>query len=47
LAELESQIKQLPNSPGIPAGEIVPGVIGYLYNIPVFTDPDSTSNYMV
>lgn len=47
LTNLESQIKQLPNSPGLPAGEIVPGVVGYLYNIPVFTDPSNTSNYMV
>ncbi|MFM7425449.1 MAG: hypothetical protein ACKO7W_10735 [Elainella sp.] len=40
-------IRQLPNSPGLPAGEIVPGVAGYLYNIPVFTDPNSSCNYML
>ncbi len=40
-------VRQLPNSPGLPAGEIVPGVAGYLYNIPVFTDPNSSSNYMM
>jgi hypothetical protein len=40
-------IRQLPNSSGLPPGEIVPGVAGYLYNIPVFTDPNGTSNYML
>jgi hypothetical protein len=46
-SSLEDTIRQLPNSPGLPPGEIVPGVGGYLYNIPVFIDPDSDGNYMV
>jgi hypothetical protein len=41
------EISPLPNSPGLPPGEIVPGVGGYLYNIPVFMDQNSTSSYMV
>jgi hypothetical protein len=44
---IEDKIRQLPNSPGLPSGEIVPGVSGYLYNIPVFIDQDSNTNYMV
>lgn len=46
-AAIEDQIRQLPNSPGLPTGEIIPGVVGYLYNIPVFIDQDSGGNYMV
>lgn len=44
---VESKISPLPNSPGLPAGEIVPGVGGYLYNIPVFVDQTSSSSYML
>ncbi|MBF2047661.1 MAG: hypothetical protein EDM05_032435 [Leptolyngbya sp. IPPAS B-1204] len=44
---LEDQIRQLPNTPGLPPGEIVPGVGGYLYNIPVFVDPNNDGNYMI
>lgn len=44
---VEEKISPLPNSPGLPPGEIVPGVGGYLYNIPVFTDQNSVSSYMV
>lgn len=47
LTAIEAQLRPLPNSPGLPAGEILPGVGGYLYNIPVFVDPDSHVNYMV
>lgn len=46
-AAIEEQIRQLPNSPGLPAGEIVPGVGGYLYNIPVFVDQNTDGNYML
>jgi hypothetical protein len=47
LTAIEDQVRQLPNSPGLPAGEIVPGVSGYLHNIPVFVDHNSGGNYMV
>lgn len=44
---VEDQISPLPNSPGLPKGEILPGVSGYLYNIPVFVDPNIKGSYMV
>ncbi len=47
LVSIEAQLRPLPNSPGLPAGEIVPGVAGYLFNLPVFVDSDSDGNYMV
>lgn len=47
LAVVEDQLRQLPNAPGLPPGEIIPGVNGYLYNIPVFTDPHVGGNYMI
>lgn len=37
----------LPNRPGLPTGELVPGVVGYLYNLPVFVDPNADANYML
>lgn len=47
LTEIEVQLRPLPNSPGLLPGEIVPGVAGYLYNLPVFVDSNSDGNYMV
>lgn len=46
-AAVEPQLRQLPNTPGLPPGEIIPGVSGYLYNIPVFIDPHVGGNYMI
>jgi hypothetical protein len=46
-AMIEDQLRQLPNTPGLPPGEIIPGVSGYLYNIPVFIDPHVGGNYMI
>lgn len=44
---LEATIRPLPNDPNFPQGEIVPGVAGYLYNLPVFVDQDSGGSYLV
>lgn len=46
-AAIEDQLRQLPNTPGLPPGEIIPGVSGYLCNIPVFIDPHVGGNYMI
>jgi hypothetical protein len=46
-AAIEAKLSPLPNSPGLPAGEILPGVGGYLYNIPVFVDSDSQYDFMI
>lgn len=46
-AHLEGQITVLPDFPGLPRGELVPGVVGYLYNLPVFVDPNADGNYLV
>lgn len=44
---IEDRLRQLPNTPGLPPGEIIPGVSGYLYNLPVFIDPHVGGNYMI
>jgi hypothetical protein len=46
-ARLEDQITVLPDYPGLPQGELVLGGIGYLYNLPVFIDPDANGNYLI
>lgn len=46
-SSLEDQMTALPNRPGLPTGELVPGVVGYLYNLPVFVDPNADANYML
>lgn len=47
LSTIESKLRYLPDSPGLPKGALLPGVAGYLYNIPVFVEKDSTGSYMI
>lgn len=47
LDRIEAQLRPLPNSSELPAGEIVPGVTGYLFNLPVFVDSNSDADYMI